>query len=174
MEDHLRPFYGAYAWAYDLLLSRPAARVCAGLARLLAQRGVSPQSKILDAGCGTGSHAAELARLGYGVTGLDLSAPLLAEAREQTRRGSVALVRATILALPFKTQFDALLCRGVLNDLVDDESRARVFISFAGVLRPGGVLVFDVREWGETVKRKTLEPVFETGVETPQGRLTFH
>lgn len=175
MEENVRPFYGEYAWAYDLLLARPAERVCDGLIKILGQRGVNAASNILDAGCGTGSYALELARRGYLVTGLDLSATLLSQARQRlnAHRLPVSLVRGTILSLPFKAQFDALLCRGVLNDLLDDESRESVFISFASALRERGVLVFDVREWRATVERKTLEPLFETCVETPQGRLTF-
>jgi hypothetical protein len=31
-----RPFYSAYAWAYDLLITRPVSHTCAGIATLLA------------------------------------------------------------------------------------------------------------------------------------------
>ena len=112
MSHKARPFYDEYAWAYDLLLARPATRVSKSIAELLAHRNIHLESKILDAGCGTGSYALELARQGYKVTGLDLSAPLLAEARRQIKDSSlfVSLVRGTILSLPFKAQFDAILC----------------------------------------------------------------
>lgn len=170
-----RPFYDEYAWAYDLILARVASDQCGHIAELLSQRGVLSGARILDAGCGTGGHAIELARLGFAVTGLDLSSSLLAEARGRTAGAAltISLLRGDILRLPFAQAFDAILCRGVLNDLIDDESRARVFASFAGALRRGGVLIFDVREWRETVKRKEREPVFEKSIETPRGRLTF-
>lgn len=41
--------------------------------------------RVLDIGCGTGRHAIELARRGYPVTGIDLSANQLARAREKAR-----------------------------------------------------------------------------------------
>ncbi|HKC65852.1 MAG TPA: class I SAM-dependent methyltransferase, partial [Pyrinomonadaceae bacterium] len=85
----------------------------------------------------------------------------------------ISLLRGNILDLPFKHQFDAILCRGVLNDLIDDESRGKVFVSFADALRQGGVLIFDVREWNETVERKRREPIFEKSVKTPKGHLMF-
>jgi len=85
----------------------------------------------------------------------------------------VPLARGSVVALPFAPRLDAVLCRGVLNDLLDEGSRGEAFASFAVVLGRGGVLVCDVREWGETVRRKTQEPVSEKLVETPRGRLTF-
>ncbi len=41
-----------------------------------------PGMRILDIGCGTGRHDVELARRGFDVTGIDLSASMLAEARK--------------------------------------------------------------------------------------------
>jgi SAM-dependent methyltransferase len=170
-----RPFYSAYAWAYDLLITRPVSRDCAGIATLFAQRGVAPGARILDAGCGTGGYALGLAQHGYAVTGLDLSMPLLREARKRTNAGraSFMLVCGDLLALPFTSHYDGLLCRGVLNDLLHTPSRQQVFFSFARVLRPGGVLIVDVRDWQATVARKRQEPVFEKSVVTPRGTLTF-
>jgi 2-polyprenyl-3-methyl-5-hydroxy-6-metoxy-1,4-benzoquinol methylase len=47
-----------------------------------AELGTNKRARILDVGCGTGRHAIELARHGYSVTGIDLSASQLARARE--------------------------------------------------------------------------------------------
>ena len=170
-----RPFYSAYAWAYDLLITRPVSRDCAGIAALFAQRGVAPRARILDAGCGTGGYALELTQHGYVVTGLDLSMPLLMEAQKRTNAGraSLMLVCGDLLALPFAPHYDGLLCRGVLNDLLHTPSRQQVFLSLARVLRPGGVLIVDVRDWQTTVARKRQGPVFEKSVVTPRGTLTF-
>ncbi|HEX7174883.1 MAG TPA: class I SAM-dependent methyltransferase [Pyrinomonadaceae bacterium] len=175
MEGVSRPFYGEFAWAYDLLIAPPVASQCGVIGELFARRGVGAEALVLDAGCGTGRYAWELARRGYRVAGIDLSAALLAEARRRMVEGGVrvTLARGSVLALPFAPRLDAVLCRGVLNDLLDDGSRGEAFASFAGVLRRGGVLVCDVREWGETVRRKTREPVSEKVLETPRGRLTF-
>jgi 2-polyprenyl-3-methyl-5-hydroxy-6-metoxy-1,4-benzoquinol methylase len=45
--------------------------------------GLPRAARLLDLGCGWGRHAIELARGGLRVTGLDLAAPLLAEARRR-------------------------------------------------------------------------------------------
>lgn len=41
-----------------------------------------PGSKILDAGCGKGRHSKALAKMGFDVTGIDISAPFIDEAKK--------------------------------------------------------------------------------------------
>jgi SAM-dependent methyltransferase len=171
--DPTRPFYGSFAWAYDLLSDRPIATECAQIASILADRGLPSGARLLDAGCGTGRYAVELARRGYRVTGLDAAADLIVVARQRAGVAGVAFITADLTALPPAPQYDAILCRGVLNDLVDDQARRNAFQAFARALVGGGVLVLDVREWEATARRKTREPVHERIVQTVHGTLTF-
>jgi len=171
-----RPFYDEYAWAYDLLTRPPGEGQLDFIADAFAGRGVGAGTLVLDAGCGLGRHASGLARRGYVVEGVDRSPRLVEEARRLAAEegGLAASFRVgDILELPAPGRFDGLLCRGVLNDLLDGRSRERAFSSFAGALRRGGVLVLDVREWEATARRKIREPVFEKTAETPRGSLTF-
>ena len=170
-----RPFYGEFAWAYDYLVVRPVAEECAGIAAALASRGVGPGASLLDAGCGTGRYAVELARRGFVVTGIDRSPELLAEARRRPVEAGarVRFESGDLLALPGRAGFDAIVCRGVLNDLVEPDDRAAVFGAFARALRPGGALLFDVRDWDASVAGKSARPVSERRVTTPRGPLVF-
>ena len=81
-EQFSRPFYGEYAWAFDLLIDRPVRKECAAITAWLIARGVPPGSRLLDAGCGTGRYAGELARRGYVVEGVDRSAELIETAQQ--------------------------------------------------------------------------------------------
>jgi SAM-dependent methyltransferase len=172
-----RPFYGEFAWAYDHLVDRPIGEESAGMAAMLSRRGVGPGARLLDAGCGTGRYTVELARLGFVVTGVDREPALLREAAARLRaadRGPrVTLEAGDLLALPAGAGYDAIVCRGVLNDLVEDEARAGALRAFARALRPRGAVLLDVRDWDRTVARKTAEPVSERRVSTPRGRLVF-
>lgn len=169
-----RPFYGEYAWAFDLLIDRPVARECTAIAGWLVERGVVPGARVLDAGCGTGRYAIELGRRGYVVEGVDRSPELVDVARQSAihQSSSVSFHVGDLLALP-DHGYDAILCRGVLNDVVDTDSREAVFSAFARALRPGGVLILDVREWEATKERKQREPLFRKRVDTERGKLTF-
>ena len=176
-----RPFYDEYAWAYDFIIAPPTAEQLDFIADAFARRGVGAGSLVLDAGCGAGAYALGLARRGYVVEGIDLSPRLVAEARrraEAARADGAPSLDASfevgdILVPGAPGRFDGLLCRGVLNDLLDGRSRDAAFGSFARSLRPGGAVVLDVREWEASARRKIREPVFERTVETPRGALTF-
>ena len=76
-EQSSRPFYGEYAWAFDLLIDRPVGQECAAITAWLSERGVLPGATLLDAGCGTGRYSVELARRGYAVEGVDRSSDLI-------------------------------------------------------------------------------------------------
>src|SRR5262245_66237968 len=127
-EQSSRPFYGEYAWAFDLLIDRPVSQECAAISDWLTERGVLPGATILDAGCGTGRYSGELARRGYTVEGVDRSAELIETARQSVRGygDAVSFRVGDILALP-AARYHGILCRGVLNDFVDDDARLSVF-----------------------------------------------
>ena len=101
-------------------------------------------AQVLDAGCGTGRHAAALIERGHHVTLLDASAALLRIARKRCPHAP-ALV-SDICAPAITGPLDAVTSRGVLNDLLTDRERADAVRCFAGVTRTGGLLVLDVRE----------------------------
>ncbi len=171
-----RPFYDEYAWAYEFIVNPPSEGQLDFIADAFAQRGVGAGSLVLDAGCGVGRYADGLARRGYVVEGVDRSSSLIDEAhRLAGEEGGLAVSFRVgdILELSPEARFDGLLCRGVLNDLLDGQSRERAFSSFAGALRRRDALVLDVREWEATARRKIREPLFEKTVETPRGSLTF-
>ncbi|WXG44693.1 MAG: class I SAM-dependent methyltransferase [Promethearchaeati archaeon SRVP18_Atabeyarchaeia-1] len=69
-------------------------------------------SRILDIGCGTGRHAIELARRGYGITGVDISIGMLTEAAKAAKKEGVRVELIHADATRFKStkQFDAAIC----------------------------------------------------------------
>ncbi len=108
----------------------------------LAQAGRAGSStswRILDAGCGPGGALAWLSQYGA-VVGLDYHPRALHHAA----RRSSCLCRASVLAVPFRSEtFDLVTCQDVLyHQAVTDDARA--VREFARVLRPGGWLLVTV------------------------------
>jgi SAM-dependent methyltransferase len=157
------------------MIPTPVEKRCDFWDEQAAWHGVLPGSSVLAAGCGTGSYAVELARRGCAVTAIDASPELIAVAREKIKKHNLPVDYRVgdILKLPATPKFDAILCRGVLNDMIDDGDRQAAFDAFARALRRDGMLMLDVREWFATAHRKSDNPIFEKTVKTDAGTLVF-
>ncbi|MGW1008522.1 class I SAM-dependent methyltransferase [Streptomyces termitum] len=112
-------------------------------APLLDAAGITGDHRVLDLGCGAGRTtrlAALRAPRGHAL-GLDLSAPMLAEARARAAREGVAnasFVRGDAQTHPFETgSFDAAVSRYGAMFFADPEA---AFGNIGRALRPGGRL----------------------------------
>jgi len=77
-------FNSLYAAQYDQLYAdKNYAGECDLVEAAIRRHGILQTKTVLDVGCGTGSHALELARRGYSVTGVDLSQHMLDEAAKK-------------------------------------------------------------------------------------------
>ena len=98
-----------------------------------------PIRTVLDVGCGTGRHLAELQRE-LAVEGLDIDAAVLAVARERAR--GAPLHRADMTGFDLGRRFDAVLCLGSAIGYATTISKLRETIStFARHTNQGGVVV---------------------------------
>jgi len=100
---------------------------------------------ILDIGCGTGRHAIELARRGYGVTGIDLSPSQIERARAKAASAGVApdLRVGDARALSFGPEFGLalMICEGAFPLMETDEMNFEILRGASRCLRPAGKLV---------------------------------
>lgn len=102
--------------------------------------------RILDVGCGTGRHAIELAKRGYQVTGIDLSASQLNRAREKAKLENVDVefIQADARNLTFKNEFDLciMLCGGAFPLMESDEMNFKILKNISRALKKKGKLIF--------------------------------
>jgi SAM-dependent methyltransferase len=106
---------------------------------LLAEYEVGPTPSVLDAGCGTGRVAIELAARGIDTVGVDLDEPMLAEARRKAP--GQRWVLGDLLDVDAGGDFDLVVMAGNVMIFVEPGTEGVVVANMAGQLRPGGLLV---------------------------------
>lgn len=110
---------------------------------------------LLDLACGSGRHARAFARRGVRTVGLDLSATLLAVARDETPASLPArYLRGDMSYLPCRSEsFAAVVSLFTSFGYFEaEDDNLRVLEEMARVLRPGGHLAIDIFNPGPTVR----------------------
>ncbi len=107
--------------------------------------GLQPGDSVLDVCCGSGRHALELARRGYRVTGIDVSAEAIAYARQTAADEGLAvdLRVGDMRALPTDMQADLAICMGNAFGYLEHEGTQAFLADLSTIVRPGGALVLD-------------------------------
>jgi 2-polyprenyl-3-methyl-5-hydroxy-6-metoxy-1,4-benzoquinol methylase/glycosyltransferase involved in cell wall biosynthesis len=138
-------------------------------------------SRILDVGCGSGWLSEFFARLGYDVTGIDISPDLIEIARARVERVAYGADHETPLRCrfmvhdaegsPLAEEFDAVICYDSLHHFEDERAVVR---NLSAMTRYGGALFIlegDCPEEGSETEEELLEVMrnFET-LESPFSR----
>jgi SAM-dependent methyltransferase len=98
-------------------------------------------TEALDFGCGTGRSTRFLRDLGFRVRGIDISEPMLHEARVRDPRGDYRLVPDDAPPDLEKAVFDLVLAAFTFDNIPAMEKRVALFRSLRGSLRPSGRLI---------------------------------
>jgi SAM-dependent methyltransferase len=112
----------------------------------LLRREVDGPARVLDAGCGTGRVALELARRGHRVVGIDLDASMLDQARKASAEAGldVRWFLGDLLdlgRLVEREAFDLVAVPGNVMVFLTPGTEPDVVAALAQALRPGGLLV---------------------------------
>jgi cyclopropane fatty-acyl-phospholipid synthase-like methyltransferase len=119
------------------------------------------RGRVLDAGCGTGENAMEIAARGLATWGADLASTAIAEARRKAESRGLNVTFAVADALDLASlglTFDSVLDCGLFHTFEDDD-RAAYVESLASVVVAGGLVHLmcfsDLEPWGGGPRRVT-------------------
>jgi SAM-dependent methyltransferase len=107
--------------------------------------GLSPNSRVLDLGCGFGRHTIELSRKGFDMVGLDLSMPLLQRALADAQRRNLVIkfIHGDMRQLNFDAIFDGVICLHTSFGYFNDQANFKVLQGIYRALKPGGRLLIE-------------------------------
>jgi SAM-dependent methyltransferase len=109
-----------------------------------------PPARLLDIGCATGSKLLAAKQVGYQVAGVEISP----YAAEFARRQGFNVFTGELESAPFAEQsWDVILCHHVLEHL---PRPSRLIRRCFELLRPGGILVVEVPDFGSLPARGLL------------------
>jgi len=147
---------------YDLLDSRPDRP---DLAPYLAMADEFGAHSVIDLGCGTGVLACRLAARGFEVVGIDPAVASLNVAKRKAYADRVRWIAGTAAQLT-GLQADLITMTGnVAQVFITDEEWMTTLCACRDALRPGGRLVFEVRDpareawkgWNREQSYQTIE-----------------
>lgn len=160
--------YEKFAYTYDLLMEDMPYPQWIRFARQIWDQYGSPRT-VVDLGCGTGNIAIPLAQTGLHVTGIDLSADMLAVARdkeEQHRKRSSFAPGGGLLwleqdicewALPERVDSVISFC-DCLNYLTEEEQLLEAFRQTYDGLVEGGTFLFDMHTEAQLKAYAEMQP----------------
>lgn len=174
-------FYDAVAEYYPLFYrdwQTQLEREGLGLRAIFRNKGIT---RVLDPSCGAGTQAVALAQLGFDVVAADPSPGMLRKAQEiaeqYSLRGSLEFRQTDFAHLPHLVEgpFDAVVSKGnALPHLLTDEEIEYTLHTFFDLLRPGGVLVIGMRDFGPFMEaRPRFIPGFIHTLEDGSEFITF-
>lgn len=168
--------YQGLARMYDKLMEGVDYEAWAQYIKALAERYQKETASVLDIACGTGSTSIPLARLGWRVTGVDISLPMLQQARRKAAEANLEIIflQQDIRNLELAREFDLITCfQDGLNYLLSSVEIEQAFNSIYQKLSSEGLFIFDlnlVEKYspaanGETsfVDTEEFSLVYETG-----------
>ena len=130
----------------------------------------------LDCAVGTGQMLLPLAKMGYNVTGTDINQNMLNKANINFSQNKVSanfhVCDFRNLKDKLKYEYDCVLCSGNSIGHVKNEDIETVIKSMDSVLRPGGMLFIDSKNWEKVLRKKQRFYLFNPAIRD-RGRVNY-
>jgi len=139
--------YQGLAQIYDKLMESVDYEEWAQYIKTLSEKYNRDMGSALDIACGTGSTSIPLAQLGWRVTGVDFSLPMLQQARRKAGEAKLDIIflQQDIRELELTREFDLVTCfQDGLNYLLTKEDLESAFRSINKTMSEDALFIFDL------------------------------
>ncbi|SHE95256.1 class I SAM-dependent DNA methyltransferase [Alkalibacter saccharofermentans] len=140
--------YDKLAYIYDNLINEDVDydKMVNWLDIKIKEKNISANS-LLEIGCGTGNVSIPLSKLGYNVTGMDISDEMLSVADEKSfaEGSSVRWMKGDVCNFANTEKYHAAVsCLDTINYILGEEDLDNAFKNIYNSLEKGGVFIFDI------------------------------
>lgn len=156
--DELATQYHLIFENWELSVERQAAALSS---ILQGQGGLTTTARILDCACGIGTQSLGLAKMGFRVSGCDLSPRAIERARLEASRRKVDIQFSVADMLDLtslgESHFDAVICMdNALPHLKSAEELLQAAKQFRARLRRGGLLMASIRDYDRLLEERPV------------------
>ncbi|MGA7554080.1 MAG: class I SAM-dependent methyltransferase, partial [Candidatus Acidiferrales bacterium] len=156
--DELASQYHLIFENWELSLERQAVALSSILQGKCA---LTTTARILDCACGIGTQSLGLAKMGFRVSGCDLSLRAIERARLEASRRNVdihfSVANMLNLTSLGESRFDAVICMdNALPHLESAEQLLQAAKQFRARLRPGGLLMASIRDYDRLMEERPV------------------
>jgi glycine/sarcosine N-methyltransferase len=157
--------YDEFASHYHLIFENwelSVERQAAALSSILQGKcGLTTTARILDCACGIGTQSLGLAKMGFQVSGCDLSPRAIERARLEASRQDVdihfSVANMLNLTSLGESNFDAVICMdNALPHLESAEQLLQAAKQFRAKLHPGGLLMASIRDYDRLIEERPV------------------
>ena len=113
---------------------------------ILRELDLKPGMKLLDAACGHGRHANELAGMGFSVTGIDIMQEFIAIAKTDAKKQGVKVeyIKKDLRHINYSKKFDRAIMLFTSFGYFDDVENLRILKNISKALKKGGLFFLDI------------------------------
>jgi glycine/sarcosine N-methyltransferase len=177
MNEGISAFYDNMSEYYHLIFAdwqSSVDRQATIFDRLLEVNGMTKRHSILDCACGIGTQALGLAKLGYHVSGSDISKNEIERAIKEAdvRNLHIDFKQADFsnLQLAFNQSFDIVMAiDNALPHLIHKEDLKQALMSIYSTVNDNGIFIASIRDYDEILKTKPTCPTPYI-IPTPTGK----
>jgi len=170
----MQDIFARYAAYYDIIYQdKDYLKECSFFEKILRRYSAGRPVKILELACGTGGHAIPLAKKGYRIAACDMSAGMVALAKEKARARGVNISFKASKMQDFRggKAFDAaVIFFASINYLRQASDIKKTFLNVRSQLKKGGIFTFDF--WNGFAVMANLTPGGVKVVHSP--KYTIH
>ena len=142
--------YSGFAKVYDRLMEDvPYDKWIENIKKLIGEINLKPQN-VLELACGTGTLSLKISKMGYNVTGIDISEEMLSVAKNKAlqERQRIDFLNQDISDFQVSRKFDLIisLCDGI-NYIIEKKDIENLFRKVYQSLSEDGIFIFDISSY---------------------------